>query len=320
MGRFDITGSPAVTLEIPRFLGMNTANSFSEIDMTQSPNMVNAIPGKIGSLGKRPGTIPITNSPLSTPIKTLCNLRINKENNILAAAGTKLYKYNNGVLTEQTMTSPLNTDEIDYAQFKDANGQEVLVIADGGKLKEYNGSEVKEIVPAPNEDGYPDNDLANINANHSPIGCLVHNTRVVIWDGSDTIWHSKVGYYDYFGKTDFQRFVRENDYVVACVTYAGALMVLMRRHIGVLFGDSYTPEGSAGDWSQDFLDTTDGCINAKTVQMVTFPSGKQEVFYLSDDGVSSIYTIDTIALDSSARYSTRSITRNLIDLGFTWCY
>jgi hypothetical protein len=301
------------TLEISKFGGQNSAKTFSEIEIYESPKMLNSLPRKIGGLAKRDGTVPLITTPLASPIKVLCNLRKNNINSILATSGTTLYKYATGALTAQTMTNPLVSAEIDYAQFKDANGAEVLIIADGGSLKSYDGTAVANIPPAVNDTSGPTNDLANINTNFPPIGCLVHHTRVVIWNGSDTIWHSKIGYHDYFPQTNFQRFVRENDYVVTCISFSGALLVMMRRHIGVLFGDGYSSTPTAGDWSQDFLDTSDGCLNGKTAQSVTYPDGKQEVFYLSDDGIHAIYTIDTIDSDQSAHYATRSVTEKQID-------
>lgn len=295
-----------VELPIPRFAGLNTAKTFSEIDTTQSPKMDNLIPRREGGLANRPGSAPITTTPIGA-IKTLHSLRKDGTNIIVASSGTTLYKYASNALTAVTMTNALTSANIDAAQFKDENGQEVLVIADGGKLKEFNGTAVLEITPAPNDaDPLPANDMTNIQTAKPPIGVLVHNTRVVIWGAnSDTIHHSKIGYYDYFTQVDYQRFVRENDYIMTCVSYAGALLVLMRRHIGVLFGQDID------NWSQDFLDTTDGCVNGKSVQTVTYPDGRQEVFYQSDNGVHAIYTIDTLALDSSARYSTKKVSQDI---------
>lgn len=314
MGRTDIGGSRTHTIEIDFFGGENTAKTFSEIEQYESARMLNALPRKVGGLSKRPGTIPLTSVSLPNPIQTLCNLRKDDENNILAASGDTLYLYD-GEWTAQTMDTPLLTDRIGHDQFKDEDAEEVLVITDGGALKYWDGEEVKAVEPAPNdEDPLPANDLANINANHPPIGCLVYNTRVVIWDGSDTIWHSKVGFYDYFPQVDFQRFVRHNDTVKTCIAYGGALMVMMRRNIGVVFGQDIE------NWEQDFLDTQDGCMNERTVQMINYPDGRQEVFYLSDDGVHAIYTIDTLSLQSSARYSTRNVTKNQVkwdELGVT---
>lgn len=306
MSRNNIYGAKSVTIDIPKFNGINTAIAFSEIDDTESRDIRNALPNSLGSLAKRPGSIPITDAPIGA-ISTLFNLRLANVSNIVATSGNTLYKLVNSALQAQTMTNPLVTANIDAAQFRDANGKEVLVICDGGNLKQYDGTTVKDIVAAANDPApLPSNDLAGING-HKPTGCIVHNTRVVLWNGSDTLWHSKIGYYDYYPNVDYQRWVRENDGIQACVSYRGALMVLMRRHIGVLFGHD------RDNWEQDFLDTTDGCLAPATVQTVTYPNGNQEVFYVSDSGVCAIYAIDTLSLDSSARYSTRSVTVKQID-------
>lgn len=303
----DLRGSKTVTVDIPKFNGINTALAFSDLDDTEARDMINALPGSLGSLAKRPGSIPVTDTPIG-PISVLTNLRKGTDNHILATNGNTLYKLVSGAFQAQTMTNPLVSASVDAAQFRDANGKEVLVITDGGNLKEYDGTTVKDIVPATNDASpLPANDLTNINTKHKPTGCLVHNTRVVLWNGSDTLWHSKIGYYDYFPNVDYQRWVRANDGIQSCISYRGALMVLMRRHIGVLFGHD------RDNWEQDFLDTTDGCLAPKTVQTVTYPNGAQEVFYVSDNGVHAIYAIDTLSLDSSARYSTRSVTVKQID-------
>lgn len=306
MSRNNLSGSRTSVLEIPRFNGINTSASFSEIDITQSRNMVNMLPNSLGGLAKRNGTVPLNTTAIG-PIKTLCNFRKDSVNSILATSGNTLYKLVNNEFVAQQMVNPFDSPFIDYAQFKDQNGNEVLIIADAGWLKIYNGTSVADIVPAANDASpLPPNDLANIRQKMIK-GCVVHNTRLVIWDKSDTIWHSKIGYHDYFPNTDYQRFVRENDRVQTCVTYRGALLVLMRRHIGVLFGHD------RDNWSQDFLDTTNGCIAPRTVQTVIYPSGDQEIFYLSDNGVHAIYAIDTQSLDSSARYSTKNMISQSID-------
>lgn len=306
MGKLDITGLETQTIEIPKFDGVNTALAFSELKNTEALKMLNGLPGSLGTLAKRPGTIPVTANKLPNPIVGLFNYRKNKQDNILAVSNSRLHKLNGDTLDQQTGT--LSSNEVDQAQFKDENGEEVLIIADGGNLKYYDGAEVKDITPAENDDDpLPANDLATINSKHKPIGCLVHGARVVVWDGSDTIWHSKVGYYDYFPQTDYIRFVRKGDYIQTAVTYRGALLVFLRDSVAVLFGQDI------GNWHQDFLSTEEGCLNPKTVQQVTFPDGKQEIFYLSDSGVHAVYTIDTVLIDNQARYSTRSVSRTQID-------
>lgn len=310
-----------VELQIPAFGGQNTAKTFSEIELFESPKMLNWLPRKIGGLANRDGTVPLTTTPIAGAIRVLCNLWKAGVNSILATAGTTLYKYAAGVFTAQTMTNPLVSANIDWAQFKDDKANEVLIIADGGSLKFYNGSAVANIPPEANDSTGPTNVLATLNTTSPPVGCIIHHNRVVIWGAnSDQINHSKPGFYDYFQQTSFQRFVRENDYVQTCISYSGSLLVMMRRHIGVLFGDGYSSTPSPADWSQDFLDTTDGCVNAKSVALVVYPNGSEEVFYQSDKGVHAVYTINTLSLDSSARFSTKSMTKNQIsfeELGLT---
>lgn len=314
MSRNNLSGSRTRVIEINEFKGENTIKAFNKIDIRESRRMLNMLPRSMGGLSKRPGTAPITNPAPETgytdgELSTICNLYKDNTNTVLVVSYKQLLSVTpeTGTYYGIKMNVPFTTPHIDYAQFKDESGKEVLVLADGGNLKVFNGFDVSEITPAANDGSpLPANDLTNINT-HKPTGCLVHNTRVVLWNGSDTIWHSKIGYYDYYPQVDFQRFVRENDKIQTCISYRGALVVLMRRHIGILFGHDRE------NWSQDFLDTTNGCLAPKSVQTVVFPDGKQEVFYVSDDGVHSIYTINTISQDASARYSTKNVTKTQID-------
>ncbi|UKS27204.1 hypothetical protein LOZ80_38090 [Paenibacillus sp. HWE-109] len=314
MSRMNKSGSGMVEMDIPSFGGLNTAKTFSEIGLSESPKMMNNLPRKIGGLSKRDGTIPLTTSAIGA-IKTLTNLRKAGVNTILATAGTTLYKYATGAFTGVTMTNALASANIDATQFKDASSNEVLVITDGGVLKYFNGTAVANVTPAANDAGpAPANVLATLNTTMPPVGILVHNNRLVIWGtNTDQINHSKPGFYDYFRATDYQRFVKENDYIVQCATFSGAFIVLMRRHVGVLFGDGYTTPATSEDWSQDFLDTTDGCVNPKSVQLVIYPDGREELFYQSDRGVHAVYTLNTLSLDTSARYATKSVTQFQID-------
>lgn len=309
-------------LPIPKFGGLNTAQSFSEINIIQSPSLLNFIPRKTGGIANRDGSVPLTTAALGSPIKVICSLSKSGVNNVLVTSGTGLYKLVAGVLTLQTMTNVLNTASIGHAQFRDAASAEVTVIADGANLKSYNGTAVANITPAADDGGVlPPNALTTINSTKPAIGVALHNNRLIVWGAnSDTIFNSKIGFFDYFESTSFQRFVKENDYVVQCISFAGALLVLMRRHIGVRFGDGYTDPPTSQDWSQDFIDTNDGCVNANSVALVVFPDEREEVFYQSDRGVHAVFTIDTLSLDTSARYSTKSVTKNLInfdELGVT---
>lgn len=324
MSRMDIRGIDTTTINISQFGGLNNAVQFSQIGQNQSPKLVNLIPGKTFGLRHRDGTAPFTNTPLGGAIARLPVLYKNGVTSILATLGTTLYKLNTGTLAwdAQTMTNALVTANIGWAQFRDDSGSEVLVIADGGNLKSYNGTAVTNITPA--TDGtspLPPNGLATINSGSPAVGVTVHNNRLVVWPaGKDIIFHSNPGFFDYFPKTFFQRFVRDNDTVVTCRSFASALVVFMKRHLAVVFGDGYSANPSPSDWSQDFLDTTDGCVNGRSVQQVIFPDGREELFYQTDRGVSAVITLDTKDQDNSTRLATRRVTENKVDwndLGIT---
>lgn len=325
MARMDINGSDTVTMSINNFYGQNTATQFSQIETNQSPNMVNLLPSKTGGLNNRPGTVPITVTAASNPLARMFPYRAAATDNIVASGGTILYKYNPGTFlwAAQTMTNALNTPNINAAQYRSDAAAEVLVIADGATLKSYNGTAVVNITPAANDASpLPANGLGtNINTTNPAIGVTVHNNRVVVWPANkDIIFHSKPGFFDYFPITNFQRFVRNNDFVQTCISFGSALLVFMRKSVGVLFGDGYSATPLSTDWTQDFLDTTDGCVNPRSVQIVVFPNGEEQVFYQTDRGVSAVLNVNTKSLDNSTAFATRDVTKNKIDwlsLGIT---
>lgn len=318
MARGDAGGIAPVTMSIDQFLGQNTAVQFSQIDVRQSPSMVNLLPGATGSLANRKGTVPVTVEATEN-LKRLFTFRKSSVDNIVASGGTTLYKFNTGTLVwdAQTMTDALNTDLITSVQFRDQANNEVMVIADGGNLKFYDGTAVTDITPAPDDTSpAPANILGTtINTTNPAAGVTLHNNRMVIWSNQkDIIFHSKPGYYDYFPSTNFQRFVRNNDYIQTCISFGSAMLVFMRNSIGVLFGDGYGPTPQPGvDWTQDFLDTTEGCVNPRSVRVVVFPDSHEEVFYQTDRGISSVMTVNTKSLDNSTAYATRNVTNDKIN-------
>lgn len=320
MARLDMGGITTQTLAIDSFAGLNTAVQFSQIGMNQSPDMLNLLPSKTGSLSNRKGTITVTNTPAANVLQRLFPFRQNNIDNLLASGGTTLYKYDsvNFEWDAQTMTNALVTDAISSAQFRNDSGVEVMVIADGGNLKFYNGTAVANIPPAVNDTTpLPPNVLATkINTDNPAKGVTLHGNRMVVWSNNkDIIFHSKAGFYDYFPSTNYQRWVRNNDYIQHCISFGSALLVFMRHSVGVLFGDGYASTPQPTDWSQDFLDTTEGCVNPRSVQIVVFPDLHEEVFYQTDRGVSSVVNVDTKSLDNSTAFATRNVTNDMIDWG-----
>lgn len=318
MSRLDMGGITTQTMAIETFAGLNTEVQFSQIAVNQSPSMVNLLPGKTGSLANRLGTVPVTLNPAANDLKRIFPFRLNNVDNILASGGTILYKFDTVGMDwdAQTMTASLNTPNIYSAQFRSSTGTETMVIADGAALKQYNGTAVTNIAPAANDTSpLPPNILGTtINTSNPAAGVVLHNNRMVVWaDKKDIIFHSKPGFIDYFPSTSFQRWVRDNDYVQTCQAYGSALLVFMRHSVGVLFGDGYSSTPQATDWSQDFLDTTEGCVNPRSVRIVVFPDLHEECFYQTDRGVASVVSIATKNQDNSTNFATRIVTNEKIN-------
>lgn len=316
MGRRDVNGSDTSTIVINDFLGVNTDTQFSQIDIRQSPDMQNLIPGRIKGLRHRAGTKLITQTPRVGGLTRMFPFRKSGVSNIVASGGTTLYKFDTIGLDwdAQTMTNSFLSANINAVQYRDDTGNEVLVIADGSTLKKYDGTAVSNITPAANDSSpLPPNGLANINSTNPAQGITTHNNRLVLWNTSkDIIYHSKPGFFDYYPTTHFQRFVKNSDTVQTCISFGSALLVFMRNSVGVLFGDGYNATPQTSDWSQDFLDTTDGCVNPRSVQVVVFPDSTEQVFYQTDKGVSAVMNIATQSLDNSTRFATRDVTENKV--------
>jgi hypothetical protein len=306
-------------LPVTSLLGLNTASVPTTLQVGQFRYLLNTYQAKNGSQTKRPGTVPVTTTALAATIKYLTEFKSSASNvspDLIAASGTTLYKYNGtDTLTAQTMTNALNTDDIYTVAFTDANSVSILFITDGAAVKKYDGTAVTLITPAADDTlPAPPNKLADLN-NDDPIYCWVHKSQMFISMGKDGIYYSKPFYFDYFPSVQFERFVRNNDYITGPgVTYSDVMLIPMRRGWGLLTGSDF--DDFQGN---QFLNTTTGCIAPRSIQRITYPNGAQTIFFLSDDGVYEIF--DTGAIDSGSRqYATRSKMKELIDfdiVGFT---
>lgn len=301
-------------LETTGYGGINTAIQFSQIPRTQSPKMKNAYMTKIGSIAKRPGSAPITSS-LGVSAEHLTVYYSGDEDEIILSAGDTLFKLDGAVLQAVTMTDQLESADIYTVPFTDANNNDILFITDGGNMKQYTNGEVKDIVPATDDpDPAPPNDMANINT-FKPIYCWVYSGHVFVSNGKDIVWYSKRFHYDYFLGVQYERWVRENDYITGPgVSFNNVMLLPMRRGWGILTGS--TLDDFNGN---QYLNTRNGCIAPRSIQRITYPDGVQTIAYLSDDGVYEIY--DTGYDDAGSRqYSTRSLMTDRVDfdaLGLT---
>lgn len=307
---------------IEPLLGVNTAAQPTSLAPGQWRYSLNAMQGLTNSNKKRPGTVPVTASALGAEILAMVVYKSTvddtDEGDIYVSSGTTLYKFNGtNALTGQTMTNALASADMYAVGFTDANSNTRLIIADGSNIKEYNAATgvVKDVVAATNDPApAPPNDLTNVNAKGIKY-IWVHKYHIFVSDGSDTYWYFKRYYYDYIPSVQFERLVRNNDYINGCgVTFNNTMLVPMRRGWNLTFGTTIDDIDSS-----NFLNTTKGVAAPRSIAKITYPNGNQTVAFLYDDGVHEIY--DTGAIDAGSRqYATRSLMDGKIDfesVGFT---
>lgn len=299
-------------LETSSFQGANTALQFSLIPTEQSPRMQNAYMDQIGDLSQRPGTIPVTATALGSPIKYLTLYKAtptNVQQEILAAAGSTLYKFNDtNALIAQTMTSALNTAGIYSTDFTNSVLTSILFITDQASMKKYNGAAVENITPASDDPSpNPPNYMTNINAKN-PKYCWTYSGHVFVSPGNNEFYYSKRYEFDYFPSVQYFLLVRDNDFINGCgLAFNNVCLIPMRRGWGILTGTSFDDFDAS-----TFLNTVSGVIAPRSIAKATYPNGQQTIIYLSDDGVQEIY--DTTILDNGTRqYATRALMKDKID-------
>jgi hypothetical protein len=312
----------AVQIMVEPLLGLNTAIQPTSLKPGQWRYLLNAYQRIIGTNTKRPGTVPVTTSALAAIIKYLTEYKSSPSSvapDLLATSGTTLYKYNGTTaLTAQTMTNALVTSDIYSVGFTDAANVSVLFITDGGSVKQYDGTVVKNVVAAADDPlpAFPNN-LTAINA-LLPVYCWVYQSHIFMSAGKDIAWYSKRFNYNYFPTNQWQRWVRDNDYITGPgISYGNLCLLPMRRGWGVITGS--TVDDFKGN---QFLNTTNGCIAPRAIAKTNYLDGTQTVVYLSDDGVYEVF--DTGYIDASGsgtrQYATRSLMKDKIDftaVGFT---
>lgn len=311
-----------VSIESPGpegYLGLNTALQFSQLTPSQSPSLKNAWMPKIGSLGKRPGTIPVTASALAAAMEYLTKYKASAssgaDEEIYAASGTTLYKFNGiDTFTALTMTDALVSADIYTVGFTNALLTSILAIGDGGDLKQCNGSTVVDILPAADDPApAPANVLANVNLK----GCKFiweYSGHIFISPGTNELFYTKRFEFNYVPSTQYFFLVNDNDYVNGDgQAFDAVCLIPMRRSWAILTGENFDTFKA-----DKFLNTKNGVIAPRSIAKITYPNGTQTIAYLSDDGVHEVYTA---LIDGGGRqYATRSLMKDKIDfnaLGLT---
>ncbi|PZD95239.1 hypothetical protein DNH61_11810 [Paenibacillus sambharensis] len=300
-----------VTVDLSVAGGINTVAQPTALAANQARYMINGVQpqGKIGPCAQRPGSIPVTTTALSNPIRWLTLYRTGAIDKIIATAGTSLYRFNGSAL--QPASGALTSADIYEVDFTDRNSVSRKIITDTGGIKAYNDDtfSVADIVPAADDaTPNPPNILSQLHTKKMKY-CFSYQGHLFVSDGSDQWWYSKRWTFDYFPSVQWERWVRQNDYMNGPgIAFDNVLMLPMRRGWGVLFGTNFdTFQGN------QFLNTQAGVVAPRSIQRITYPDGAQSVVYLSDDGIYEIY--DTQLMDTgSRRYATRSISVDKVDL------
>jgi hypothetical protein len=169
-----------------------------------------------------------------------------------------------------------------------------VLLADTGKLKVYNGTDVQDVSPhVPTGDEPTDpgaNDLISLNnfraiaIKKDRIFAAAHPT---VKNRVSFCYHDPfIGYavYDYWPATHFIDIAPdENDEIVELKVFRDALLIFCTRSVWLLTGDGI----NLTDYQLTRVNVPTGCISPQSVQMVG-----NEVFYMSEDHVYSLYSTD----------------------------
>ncbi|OMD69191.1 hypothetical protein BSK48_17090 [Paenibacillus odorifer] len=312
-------------IEITPSLGMNSALNPGQLPQGSHRLALDACLKSIDTIGKRPGSVPVTSSALGQPLTCLMAYKAAASSvapDLFAVSGNTLYKYSASALTEQTMTDVFDTPNVfgvGYTDFADVSN---LLLTSGGSLKQFDGTQVKNVVPAADDTGtdgpLPVNKLSTINARGLKY-VWIFTGHVFVSDGTDLIWYSKRYHYDYFpGDVQYFRFIADNDYVTGPgISFGGLCLLPMRRRWGVISGETFD-DGVSTDIpfkANQYLNTSSGNISSRGYCKITYPTGQQTIAYMSDNGVNEIFDtgVNDVETSGTRQYSTRNLMDNKID-------
>lgn len=211
---------------------------------------------------------------------------------LLCVSENKLHTEADGTLTVKT--GALSSNEAKMLTYKTRTIQDVVLVADGGNLKAYDGTNVTNVIahiPSTDEQTNPGlNELNGLSAfrtfamKKDRIFAAAHPTlknRV-----SFSYFDPYLGYavYDYFPSTYFfDVAVEDNDEIVELKVFRNVLVIFCKRSVWVLKGDGAT----LVDYELIKLNTPKGCISPGSVQEVG-----NNLFYLADDHVYSLFATE----------------------------
>ncbi len=219
-------------------LGLNDKDDPYMISENQLADVENAIIEK-GVISERYGYTKHSATALS-PIYKLYDFIKTGGKEFLSVSGQQLYKDGTAI------TGALTSNEVQMMTYKNRSLNDVVLLADGGKLKVYNGTNVAEVTahtPSTAEQTDPGlNDLANYTTfrymamKKDRIFAAAHPTvknRVSFCHRDATLGYAV---YDYWPATHFFD-VGGNDEITQLKTFRDALITFCKRSVWVLYGD-----------------------------------------------------------------------------------
>jgi hypothetical protein len=272
-------------------LGLNdkvAANILNDMELAESQN---CFVGR-GIIDKRYGYLPYSTLSATYLYEFF---KSNYTSEFLAVSGTSLYKDNgSGTFSSVTMTNALTTSNVRMITYNDRSMNDVVLIADGGKLKTYNGTEVKEVVPyTPTTDELTDpgtNDLANLTQFKT---FVIHGERIYACahpTNRNRISFCHIdpnlgyGVYDYFPATHFfDVAVDDNDEIIQLKVFRDAVIVFCKRSVWALYGNGRT----LNDYTLEKINVPTGCIAPNSIIEVG-----NTIFYLSETHIYSLTSTD----------------------------
>jgi hypothetical protein len=288
--------SKKVAIDMKDFsAGMNSRDNANLIPDNALVDAVNVVLGR-GFVSKRNGFGNATNVLPNPVTSSYVWHKFDGTTETLCVSNNTLYRNVNGALTAIPFVgiAALTSNEVRFVAYKDRNLNQAVLLADGGKLKVYNGVDVREVVPyAPNEQeqGNPGlNDLSNLTSfrafvlKNDRVFSLCH--PVVKNRLSFCHFDSTKGYamFDYVPATFFiDVAVSDNDEILDIRTFRDAIVIFCKRTIWALYGNG----SSLANYSLTKINVPFGCISRDSITVV-----ENDLYYLSVDGVYKLFATD----------------------------
>lgn len=274
--------------------GMNNRDNANLIPDNALVDAQNVILGR-GFVMKRNGYSKATNV-LTTPVtSSYVWHKFDGTTETLCVSNGSLYKLVNGTFTNIPLVgTTLTSNDIRFVAYKDRTLNQAVLLADGGKLKVYNGTDVREVaVYSPNtqEQENPGlNDLANLTAFR---GFVLKNDR--IWALAHPTIKNRLsfchfdtakgyGMFDYFpAPFFFDIAVSDNDEILDIRYFRNAIVIFCKRTIWALYGSGTTQ----ADYELVKINVPFGAISRESITVV-----ENDIYYLSIDGVYKLFSTD----------------------------